>query len=121
MRGQLGRAYPQLAYTAIAASWRGLIDYSISGLPFLCRLHGSSQVLVCAGFSGNGVGPSRLAGDVLAEMALEDGNADLPPALAQLPRGRSLPSPSATPVGASSARRSPARSGSRIASANRMW
>ena len=93
VRGQLGRAYPQLADTAIAASWRGPIDYSISGLPFFCRLDGSPQVLVCAGFSGNGVGPSRLAGDVLAEMALEDGDADLPPALARLPSSRLPPEP----------------------------
>ena len=93
VRGQFGRAYPQLADTTIAASWRGPIDYSISGLPFFCRLDGSPEVVVCAGFSGNGVGPSRLAGDLLAEMALERGEADLPPALGRLPSSRLPPEP----------------------------
>lgn len=93
VRSQFARTYPQLADVAVTASWRGPIDYSISGLPFFCRLDGSPSVVVCAGFSGNGVGPARVAGDVLAEMALEGGAAGLPPALTRLPSSRLPPEP----------------------------
>ena len=93
VRSQFGRTYPQLADVTVTVSWRGPIDYSISGLPFFCRLYGSPNVVVCAGFSGNGVGPSRVAGDVLADMALEGGDAGLPPALTRLPSSRLPPEP----------------------------
>jgi len=91
--GQFRRTYPRLADVGIDSSWRGPIDYSISGLPFFCRLDGSPNVVVCAGFSGNGVGPAKVAGDVLAEMALEGGHAGLPAALTRLPSSRLPPEP----------------------------
>jgi hypothetical protein len=56
-----------------AASWTGPIDRTVDGLPFFSTL--VRPDLICgAGFSGNGVGPSFLAGRVLASMAL--GRAD---------------------------------------------
>jgi putative aminophosphonate oxidoreductase len=90
---QFRAIYPMLWDAGIAASWRGPIDYSVTGLPFFCRLDGHPNVLVGAGFSGNGVGPSRVAGEVLAEMALDGGDAGLPPALTRSPDGRLPPEP----------------------------
>jgi len=90
IRSQLLRTYPSLWDLPIEESWSGPIDYSLSGLPFFVRLREAPSVLVCAGFSGDGVGPSRLAGEVLAEMAAAGGNAGLPGALRTVPT-RPLP------------------------------
>src|SRR5262249_19785863 len=46
-----------------------------------------------AGFSGNGVGPAKLAGELMAEMALDGGDAGLPPALTRLPSAALPPEP----------------------------
>lgn len=64
------RCYPSLSDVPIVASWRGPIDYSLSGVPFFVRLGGRPDVLLGAGYSGNGVGPSLLGGRILASMAM---------------------------------------------------
>jgi putative aminophosphonate oxidoreductase len=64
------RLFPQLADVTVAASWWGPIDRSLNGLPFITRLDGRDDLLACAGFSGNGVGPAHLAGRILAELVL---------------------------------------------------
>lgn len=64
------RLYPRLADLEIERGWTGPIDRSISGLPFFERLGGRPDLLVGAGYSGNGVGPSVLGGRVLASLAL---------------------------------------------------
>ncbi len=93
IRSQLVRTYPSLWDVAIADSWSGPIDYSLSGMPFFVRLRDAPSVLVCAGFSGDGVGPSRLAGEVLAEMATGLGDGDLPRALRTVPSAPLPPEP----------------------------
>lgn len=93
VESQFRFVYPSLWDVPIDSSWRGPIDYSVNGLPFFSRLEGQSNVLVGAGFSGNGVGPSRLAGEVLAEMVLEGGDAGLPRPLSRLPDRRLPPEP----------------------------
>lgn len=62
--------FPQLAGVPIAASWWGPIDRSLHALPFITRLDDRDDLLACSGFSGNGVGPSHLAGRILAELVL---------------------------------------------------
>jgi len=93
IRSQLVRTYPTLWDAEIADAWSGPIDYSLSGLPFFVRLRDAPSVLVCAGFSGDGVGPSRLAGEILAEMATDGGNAGLPKALRTVPTKQLPPEP----------------------------
>jgi glycine/D-amino acid oxidase-like deaminating enzyme len=91
IRSQLLRTYPSLWDVPIAASWSGPIDYSLSGLPFFVRLREAPGVLVCAGFSGDGVGPSRLAGEILAEMVADHDT--LPAGLRTVPRAMLPPEP----------------------------
>jgi glycine/D-amino acid oxidase-like deaminating enzyme len=93
IRGQLLRTYPALWDLSVAEAWSGPIDYSLSGLPFFVRLREVPSVLVCAGFSGDGVGPSRLAGEILAEMTADGGSAGLPGALRSVPNGLLPPEP----------------------------
>jgi glycine/D-amino acid oxidase-like deaminating enzyme len=92
IRSQLLRTYPALWDVPVAERWSGPIDYSLSGLPFFVRLREAPRVLVCAGFSGDGVGPSRLAGEILAELAADGGASGdgVPAALRSVPT-RPLP------------------------------
>lgn len=90
---QLQRIYPTLWDVPAARRWSGPVDYSLSGVPFFVRLTTMPSVLVAAGFSGNGVGPSRLAGEVLATMALQGGDGGVPAALARVPAKPLPPEP----------------------------
>jgi glycine/D-amino acid oxidase-like deaminating enzyme len=85
--------HPMLWQARVERAWRGPIDYSITGLPFFCWLSEQPNVLVATGFSGNGVGPARMAGELLADMALNRGDADLPAALTRPPRKLLPPEP----------------------------
>jgi len=93
IRRQLQRIYPTMWDVPIARRWSGPIDYSLSGVPFFVRLGTTPSVVVGAGFSGNGVGPSRLAGEALARIALEGGDGGLPAALTRVPAKPLPPEP----------------------------
>jgi glycine/D-amino acid oxidase-like deaminating enzyme len=67
------RIFPTLEMVAIDDAWGGPIDISSDRLPAIGSLH-SGRVHFAHGYSGNGVGPSRLAGRVLA--AILDGGRD---------------------------------------------
>lgn len=88
----LSRLYPALWDVAVPHSWRGAVDYALTGLPFIGRLPGHERVLVATGFSGNGVTPSFVAGRHLAMVALERGAGPVPEALG-VPAGRLPPEP----------------------------
>ncbi len=69
-RAELGlrRLLPGLAAARVERSWGGPIDVSADHIPFVGTASGGT-VHFAAGFSGNGVGPSYLAGQVLASLA----------------------------------------------------
>ena len=75
MRNEIHQAmratFPALHDVGMYKSWRGPIDRSKSGLPFFWRLGKRPNVFFAAGFSGNGIGPSHLAGKILSGLALE--------------------------------------------------
>jgi putative aminophosphonate oxidoreductase len=58
----------------VTDAWGGPIDRTLDGLPFFGRLPGAVPVVYGVGYSGNGVGPCRTAGKILASSAL--GRAD---------------------------------------------
>lgn len=60
---------PDLASARIERAWGGPIDVSADHLPSFGTLPGS-RVHYGAGYSGNGVGPSWLGGQILARLAL---------------------------------------------------
>ena len=68
--------FPQLAGRAITHAWGGPIDVSPTRLPQIGSL-GSGRVHFAVGYTGNGVGPSHLAGRMLARLAT-DQPVDLP-------------------------------------------
>ncbi|WP_437884378.1 NAD(P)/FAD-dependent oxidoreductase [Pseudomonas sp. LRF_L74] len=64
------RTYPSLASTRITGAWSGPIDRTYDSLPVFGTLNGSENIHYGIGWSGNGVGPSRLGGRILASLAL---------------------------------------------------
>ena len=91
--GQFHYVFPMLADVPAHRSWRGPVDYSISGLPFFTELPGRPGVIVGAGFSGSGVGPAYTAGQILAAMALGQDDHPGPEGLCRLPGGAMPPEP----------------------------
>jgi glycine/D-amino acid oxidase-like deaminating enzyme len=61
--------FPDLRGRRIDAAWGGPVDVSPNHVPGVGTIAGSSVHYVC-GFTGNGVGPAHLAGEVLASVAL---------------------------------------------------
>jgi glycine/D-amino acid oxidase-like deaminating enzyme len=78
-RRHLLRTFPVLEGRAITHAWGGPIDVSPSHLPQIGTLPGG-PVHFAFGFTGNGVGPTHLAGRTLASLALDrrDGYTRLP-------------------------------------------
>jgi glycine/D-amino acid oxidase-like deaminating enzyme len=91
--GQFHYVYPMLADVSARRSWRGPVDYSVSGLPFFAALSGEPAILVGAGFSGSGVGPSFVAGQILGAMALDEDDHPGPEGLCRIPGGAMPPEP----------------------------
>lgn len=67
---QLHRTFPKLKSVPVTHAWAGAVDYSIDAMPFFGSLSRMPNVHYVAGYSGDGVGPARLAGHVLASLAL---------------------------------------------------
>ena len=67
---QLVRIFPQLEDRAITHAWGGPIDVSPSHVAQIGTLRGG-RVHFAMGYTGNGVGPTHLAGRALASLALE--------------------------------------------------
>jgi glycine/D-amino acid oxidase-like deaminating enzyme len=64
----LKRFFPELQDVAIEAAWGGPIDVSPIRLP---QYRSAGRVLAGFGFTGNGVGPSYLGGQILSGMAID--------------------------------------------------
>jgi putative aminophosphonate oxidoreductase len=91
VRAGLRYCYPDLADVAITHTWTGPIDRTSIGLPFFWHLGGHDEIVVGVGYSGNGVGPSRLGGRILASLALGVDDEWARCGLARRPAGGWLP------------------------------
>ncbi len=67
---RLRRFFPLAAGRRIEHAWGGPIDVSPDHLPQVGALPGD-RAFYAAGFTGNGVGPTHLAGRILASLALD--------------------------------------------------
>ena len=65
------RAYPMLADVPITHTWTGPIDRSEKNSPFFGHLDGNPDIIYGVGYSGNGVAPSYVGGQILAATALD--------------------------------------------------
>jgi len=64
------RVYPNLSDVALDFGWSGPIDRTYDGLPLIGHFPRSRNVVYGVGWSGNGVGPSRVGGRILAGLVL---------------------------------------------------
>lgn len=85
--------FPALQETPITASWNGPSDRSVTGFPFFGRLAGAPHISYGFGYSGNGVGPSYMGGQILSSMLLDQDNAWTRSPLTQGPLGHFPPEP----------------------------
>ena len=70
MRQFLNR-FKALQGIELTHSWSGIMGFSYDGLPLLGMVPNTSSTLVAAGFTGHGFGFGQLAGEAVAEVALE--------------------------------------------------
>jgi glycine/D-amino acid oxidase-like deaminating enzyme len=70
LRSDLMELFPALRERRFEHAWGGPVDVSPNHLPIIGTLADGVVHYVC-GFTGNGVGPSRLAGTILARMVLD--------------------------------------------------
>ena len=66
----LRRLLPALAHVGVERAWGGPIDVSADHFPFFGTLPGT-RIHYGVGYSGHGVGPSWLAGRILASLVLD--------------------------------------------------
>ena len=89
-RASLERFFPQLRGRAVTHAWGGPIDVSPTHLPVFASRGRTHHGF---GFTGNGVGPSYLGGEILARLALARRDARTRLALVEPERTRFPPEP----------------------------
>ena len=67
--------FPSLAGVPVTASWNGPSDRSVTGFPFFGRFDDAPNVFYGFGYSGNGVGPAYMGGQILSSLVLGLDNA----------------------------------------------
>ena len=85
--------FPSLAQVPITASWTGPSDRSVTGFPFFGHLNGAPHIYYGFGYSGSGVGPCYMGGQILSSLLLDQDNAWTRSPLTQGPRGQFPPEP----------------------------
>ena len=93
MTKALARFFPEFADVPVAASWNGASDRSATGLPFFGRLNQHPAIFYGFGYSGNGVAPTFMGGQVLSSLALGQDNVWTRSGLTRGPRGQFPPEP----------------------------
>lgn len=85
--------FPALGNTPITASWNGPSDRSVTGFPFFGRFNGAPNIYYGFGYSGNGVGPTYMGGQILSSLVLNQDNAWTRSPLTSGPLGQFPPEP----------------------------
>ncbi|MEU3712886.1 NAD(P)/FAD-dependent oxidoreductase [Streptomyces catenulae] len=93
LRQQLARLFPSLGHVPVDAMWTAPVEYSVTSLPFAGWLRSVPHTCYVTGYSGDGVGPSRLMAKVLASLALGTEDEWSGCALARTPDGWIPPEP----------------------------
>lgn len=85
--------FPALGAVPMTASWNGPSDRSATGFPFFGKLNGAPHIYYGFGYSGNGVGPTYMGGQILSSMLLELDNEWTRSPLTHGPLGQFPPEP----------------------------
>ena len=111
--------FPSLAGVPVTASWNGPSDRSVTGFPFFGRFDDAPNVFYGFGYSGNGVGPAYMGGQILSSLVLGLDNAWTRSPIVRGPLGHFRRSRSAMSARTSCAMRSAARSARRTRTGRR--
>ncbi|MGF6554520.1 putative aminophosphonate oxidoreductase [Pseudomonas sp. S30_BP2TU TE3576] len=68
LQNSLADFFPAFAEVKVEATWNGPSDRSVTGLPFFGQMSASGNVFYGFGYSGSGVGPCHMGGQILASM-----------------------------------------------------
>jgi putative aminophosphonate oxidoreductase len=85
--------FPSLGQVPMTASWTGPSDRSVTGFPFFGRLNGAAHIYYGFGYSGSGVGPCYMGGQILSSLLLDLDNAWTRSPLTRGPLGMFPPEP----------------------------
>jgi putative aminophosphonate oxidoreductase len=93
LRNTLTEFFPEFADVGIAATWNGPSDRSVTGLPFFGRMGTSGNIFYGFGYSGSGIGPCHMGGQILSSLVLGLDNPWTRSPLLQGPLGHFPPEP----------------------------
>lgn len=68
LRSSLTEFFPAFAEVKVEATWNGPSDRSVTGLPFFGQMSANGNVFYGFGYSGSGVGPCHMGGQILASL-----------------------------------------------------
>ncbi|WP_460164009.1 FAD-dependent oxidoreductase [Pseudomonas sp. S2_F03] len=93
LRNTLAEFFPEFADVGIASTWNGPSDRSVTGLPFFGRMGTNGNIFYGFGYSGSGVGPCHMGGQILSSLVLGLDNPWTRSPLLQGPLGHFPPEP----------------------------
>ncbi|MNJ27580.1 Gamma-glutamylputrescine oxidoreductase [compost metagenome] len=93
LRTSLGDFFPVFKDVGIEATWNGPSDRSVTGLPFFGRMGANGNIFYGFGYSGSGVGPCHMGGQILSSLVLGLDNPWTRSPLLQGPLGYFPPEP----------------------------
>lgn len=93
LRDSLEKFFPAFTGVDIAATWNGPSDRSVTGLPFFGHLGAKRNIFYGFGYSGSGVGPCHMGGQILSSLVLGLDNAWIRSPLLNGPLGYFPPEP----------------------------
>ena len=68
LRQSLDQFFPAFTGVGVEATWNGPSDRSVTGLPFFGQMSSHGNVFYGFGYSGSGVGPCHMGGQILASL-----------------------------------------------------
>ena len=74
LQKSLQQFFPAFAGVEVEATWNGPSDRSVTGLPFFGQMSPYGNVFYGFGYSGSGVGPCHMGGQILASLVQGLGN-----------------------------------------------
>ena len=74
LKVSFNKFFPTLSSVPLICSWTGPSERTKTGFPFFGRLRDKSKIIYGFGYSGNGILPSYVGGEILSSMALDEDN-----------------------------------------------
>jgi hypothetical protein len=68
LKNSLADFFPAFADVKVESTWNGPSDRSVTGLPFFGQMSSAGNVFYGFGYSGSGVGPCHMGGQILASL-----------------------------------------------------